>query len=318
MLREHVWFPIKAAAFPDKDWGIAAWLSVPPGAADILLILIHGGVYTHAYWDMPYKPEVYSMVQWAYEQKLPTLNIDRLGNGESSHPPGKALTMALNAESVDQVISNIRETGLRGRTFSKIVTVGHSLGSLTAGLTQATYGSADAVVLTGVTGVNVTNVSDDPETAKERLSPDQPARLEPHLADRHHLYDDDYFSRYEKERTRMFFKVPPVEQEIIKLDVELQGTWTTGEYETAGVAFDAIERITCPVLVELSRYDAIFYDPQVEEDCARAYALAVEKSPPNFTVGPLFAEANHSLAQHPNARETYDVMLNWLEQLGFV
>ena len=137
--------PVRFRYRPDgraDDWEIAGWVSVPPGAGDTLLILVHGGFYTHAYWDFPYRPETYSCVLWAWERGLATLNIDRPGNGESTHPPGLDLDMPRNAEALHEVIKAVRPDGVGGHRFSKMVTVGHSLGSFTAALAQADHGGA--------------------------------------------------------------------------------------------------------------------------------------------------------------------------------
>lgn len=62
---------------------------------DKLQVLFHSITATRSAWsalggvgsDYPaYKPEMYSWVRYANAQGYPTLAIDRLGNGRSSHP----------------------------------------------------------------------------------------------------------------------------------------------------------------------------------------------------------------------------------------
>ena len=36
-------------------------------------VLLHGGTYDHAYWDWPYRPDIYSYVQQATRQGFATL-----------------------------------------------------------------------------------------------------------------------------------------------------------------------------------------------------------------------------------------------------
>lgn len=326
MLREKISFSVSSDAFPGNALNVAGWLSVPPKRTmDALLILIHGGVYTHAYWDMPYKPEIYSCVQWAYERGISTLNLDRLGNGESSHPSGKELTLAVHAESLKQIIDAVRSEGVLGHRFKRLITVGHSMGSLTAGLTQATYGNADAVVLTGLTGVNVVDISDRPESVEGMLTMFRPVSEEPLFDLRSGQYDEDYYCMPLSTRKRMFFHIPSVEQEIIDLDFNTQGTQTLGESQSCGMAYDSILRMQGPVLVEMGEFDTFFMgsettgfkDANLVRDASRAHAEAIAKAPANFTVADMFKNCGHNLAQHPNAHQSYEVMVKWICDLGF-
>lgn len=72
---------------------------------------------------------------WASHEGYPTLAIDRLGNGNSSHPNGVTVVQCpAQAESIHQLILIAKSTmaGSVGlpRSFSKIIFVGSSLGSI--------------------------------------------------------------------------------------------------------------------------------------------------------------------------------------------
>jgi pimeloyl-ACP methyl ester carboxylesterase len=310
MLRERVDFIVRPSQLPDRDWTLAGWFSAPPAHADVLLILIHGATYTHAYWDMPYKPKVHSCVQWAYDRGIATLNIDRLGCGDSSCPPGKALTVPANAAAVSQIVAQIRRHGIKGMSFSKIVLVGHSLGSLTSAYAQGTDNCADGVVLTGILGANTNNLT--AESAALIARGYHPARTDPHLADRAHLYDDDYHATSPESRVERYLRIPPAEPQMAQDDLRIPGTMTTGEMETAWLGFEGAKDMKGPVLVEVGEYDGIFYNPKTETNAQRSWDKAVRLSPPNFTTAPLFKDTSHNLAQHPNAHESYEVMLTWM------
>ncbi len=316
MLREPVRFSYVPRGLPDARWEIAGWLSAPTGASDTLLILIHGGFYTHAYWDFPYQPRTYSCVQWAYERGLTTLNIDRLGAGESTHPPGLVLDMPRNAEALDRVIQAVRAEGVGGRPFSKVVTVGHSLGSFTAALAQADHGGADGVVMTGSIGLNMRRVADTPEARAGFARRYGKAADDPVLAQRAHLYDDAYATIPAGRRALAFYRAPPADPDLIAIDETLKGALTAAESQTMGLSADAAARIEVPTLVQVGRYDAMYYNPKQEADVGAVYARAIAAAPANFTFDPPVAETGHNLALHPNARETYERMRTWMVGRG--
>jgi pimeloyl-ACP methyl ester carboxylesterase len=315
MLRKAVHFPIHPAGLPNEQWEITGWLTIPPNCVtDTLLILVHGACYTHFYWDMPYQPEIYSCVIAAYESGIPTLNIDRLGNGESSHPPGKILDLPRNAEALHQIIVQIKDSGIEGHRFSHYIPVGHSLGSLTSALMQATYGSADALVLTGLLPcVNQPYLDDSPESNAELRSRFKPIAEDSVFSGRTQRYDLGYFTLPSEARIPLFFRVPPADPKLIKLDETLKGTFTLGEMETTGAAANSAIRIGSPVLVQIGQYDAAIYDPSRDPDMSRLRREGMSKAPANFTFAELVPGIGHNLTQHPNARESYSVMFSWIE-----
>lgn len=88
----------------------------------------------------------------------PTLSVDNLGSGNSSHPdPLAVVQMSLQVEIIHQIIGGLR-TGellgpLRNKYFQNIIYVGHSYGSICGNALAATYPfDASALVLTGYSG----------------------------------------------------------------------------------------------------------------------------------------------------------------------
>lgn len=312
MLRQPVTFPVASCGRPDREFSISGWLSVPAGRVDLLLLLVHGGFYTHAYWDMPYRPEVYSFVEWAYERGLATLNIDRLGNGDSDHPAGAELDLAMNAEAVAEIIDHIRQDGVSGERFTRIAVVGHSFGSLTASHAQAISGCADALVLTGVPGANVHDLGPDEDPTSRAARVFTPALEDPTMADRSDRLDADYYVTRAAVRTKMFFRVPPTEPGIIAVDDRLRGTMTLGEIRTMWQGFDVSADIDVPALVQFGQHDRYLYDPVTEPDCRRIHEDAIRRSHARATHAPLVTDAGHCLTLHPGAHEGYEVIGAWL------
>jgi pimeloyl-ACP methyl ester carboxylesterase len=111
-------------------------------------LLTHGGTTDYTYWD--FAPG-YSYVDAAAEKGYATFSYDRLGTGKSEHPDPKQRVQApIQAELAHVLVQRLKEGKYGGIKFSKVVGVGHSLGSAVTMGTSATHPEDfDAVVLTG-------------------------------------------------------------------------------------------------------------------------------------------------------------------------
>ena len=114
---------------------------------------LFSGTYTRSYWFGLYYSQSNSWVDYASSLGYATLSIDRLGNGLSDHPdPIVDVQLSYQAEELHQIILQAR-AGLIPETntnFTRIIVVGHSLGSVVANCLNAKYpADADATLLTG-------------------------------------------------------------------------------------------------------------------------------------------------------------------------
>lgn len=130
-----------------QSGAIAATLCTPPGATS-LQILIHGYTYNRGYFDVAVEPETYSYARVANDAGYATLAIDRLGTGESLHPLSLFTTVEADIRTVHEVVQAARN-GEFGTEYDKVMTVGHSLGSVVAQGEAGNYGDVDAVITTG-------------------------------------------------------------------------------------------------------------------------------------------------------------------------
>ncbi|MET0237698.1 MAG: alpha/beta fold hydrolase, partial [Kibdelosporangium sp.] len=112
-------------------------------------LLVHGGTYNRAYWDIGDKR--YSYQRDMAAAGFATFAIDCLGSGESSQPLSVLLTGMTEASVVSQVATKLRTGAVTGKPFGKVVLVGHSMGSGVVVLAAATFRNADGVILTGMT-----------------------------------------------------------------------------------------------------------------------------------------------------------------------
>lgn len=88
----------------------------------------------------------------------PTIAIDRLGNGNSSHPdPITTVQMSLQVATIHKIITELRQGTIKGpsknRSFKKVIFTAHSYGSICGNAIASEYPKdVDAFVLTGYTG----------------------------------------------------------------------------------------------------------------------------------------------------------------------
>jgi pimeloyl-ACP methyl ester carboxylesterase len=113
-----------------------------PAGADTLQILVPGGFYNRAYWDIAMGSR--SFRQAMNNAGYATLTVDRLGTGRSSAPPSVLLTAIVEANAVHQVVQAMRPR------FDRIVLGGHSLGSAISVIEAATYHDVDGVLVTAM------------------------------------------------------------------------------------------------------------------------------------------------------------------------
>lgn len=153
------WTPEQMAAWAsgkirfDKTYQIFVKYCAPSSTATngtiprSIQVLTHGAALDHSYWD--FGPG-YSYQHAAAAAGLATLSYDRLGIGKSDIPNPLTEVNTMSALEILHGLNTMVRSGGLGHSYSKIIGVGHSLGS---GLTQtipAKYPSDfDAIILTG-------------------------------------------------------------------------------------------------------------------------------------------------------------------------
>lgn len=272
-------------------------------------ITLHGATYSHLYWDFPFQPETYSYMRRATAAGYAVLNIDRIGIGQSDHPPAQEVTIAANAHVVHQLVQALRGGDLIVPSFGRIqaervTLVGHSLGSVISIQEAATYGDVDGVVLTGVSH-NVTPV------LGEILGSLYPANLDPRFAGLG--LPDGYLTSLPGART-VFYHAPSFDPLVVAIDDQTKETVTTSELDTAFPALALSGGIHVPVLVVVGDFDLAFCGAP---SCSESGSLATE---PGFYPPDACAEAvaipgaGHDLNLHFQAQTAYDVILEWMDR----
>ena len=270
-------------------------------------IALHGATYSHQYWDWPYQPETYSYVRRATAAGYAVLNLDRIGIGQSDHPPADAVTIESNAYVVHQLVQELRGGNLIVPSFGliraeRVALVGHSLGSVISIQEAATYGDVDGVVLTGVSH-NVTAALGDITF--------YPASLDPLFAGRN--IPDGYLTTVPSSRP-VFYYVPSLDPVDLAIDEQTKETDTIGELNKAVPALGLSGGIHVPVLVVVGDFDLAFC---TAPSCTASGSLATEPSfYPADTCAEAVAIANagHDLNLQFQAPQAYDTVLSWMDR----
>jgi len=272
-------------------------------------ITLHGSTYSHLYWDFPFQPETYSYVRRATAAGYAVLNIDRIGIGQSDHPPAEAVTIGANAHVVHQIVQALRGGDLVVPSFGRIraervALVGHSLGSVISIQEAATYGDVDGVVLTGVSHTITPALG-------EVLSTLYPANLDPRFAGQG--LPDGYLTSQPGTRG-VFYHLPSADPLVLALDEQTKETVTTAELDTAVPALGLSNAIHAPVFVIVGDLDGAFCAPP---SCSASGSLAAEAS--FFAADACLetasiAEVGHDLNLHFQAQQAYDAVLDWLDR----
>jgi pimeloyl-ACP methyl ester carboxylesterase len=229
------------------------------GNPPAVLVLVHGITYGTWYWDSPYQPQKYSVVNGLIKHGYATLNIDRIGEGRSSHPISAAVTADTNAETVHQLIQKLHAGDIGGTKFGHVGLVGHSYGSVTSWLETAKYNDADTVIGTGY---------------GNRFKLDQggllfggliPASAQPLYQGQPWALDPGYTSFRPGVRANSpFFYKPDMDPAIFPIDEALQNPVTLEELATfVNREYDGTHKnIRTPTFIINGEHDSFFCGPQ--------------------------------------------------------
>ncbi len=124
--------PVALAAGQAAEQTIFGQLCLPPDSdrqqVPTVHLAVHGATYSHLYWGWPYRPETHSYAGHLLAAGYAVFVFDRIGTGQSSHPPGAAVTIEVNAFVVHQLVRALRSGAIGETAFQRVVLVGHGVG----------------------------------------------------------------------------------------------------------------------------------------------------------------------------------------------
>ncbi|AUX40952.1 carboxylesterase [Sorangium cellulosum] len=221
-----------------------------------LQVLVHGLTYTSQYWDIPsFGGQDYSYARYMAKEGYAVLALDMLGAGESDRPDGDFLNLAETAESVHQIIGDLRtHGGVVKRPFSKIALVGHSNGAIISTYVQSTYNDADVLVNTGLA-----------------FTP-HPIPVTPEAISA--LLQTPYIAIPTEIRTEIFYDAANADPALIAFDnAQIASTYSRGQFlDLLAVSSDpslsGIGGVTSPVLIQFGETDELQPAAYVDSDAA--------------------------------------------------
>jgi len=250
-----------------RVWGRLCYSgSHPPGTVQLL---VPGGTYGHVYWDLPYGGGYYSYARGAAAAGYATFNVDRVGTGHSSHPPGATLDFPAEAVALHDVITALRAGLVGGHAFGHVMWVGHSVGSQLAWDEIPRFGDVDAVILTGA--LHAVNA----RTGAEGVAALYPAAQDPRFAGAG--LDAGYLTTKPGTRAKLYYRPQTTDPRVVAVDEANKETMTTGELQGSGAS--GAHQIATPVLLLDGGDDALFCTGVTAYDCADPASVLAYEAP---------------------------------------
>jgi pimeloyl-ACP methyl ester carboxylesterase len=302
---------------------IYAELCLPQGKqTSTVQLLVHGITYDHTYWDFPDptgKTDRYSYVDSALAAGFATLNIDRIGNGKSSHPAGNEVTIDSNAFVIHQLTQALRSGSIASpagaQRFKKVVLVGHSYGSWVSWYVGSDYRDVDGIILSGISH-SVNPIGSLPGfSALVHPAPTDPAFSEK-------IHDFQYLTTRPGTRYDAFYRPGNIDPAVLARDEATKGTVTVEELINFPTILSRPLDITVPVLLVNGTDDGLFCGHRIAgiiggTDCSTAASLAQQERPllgknlPSLDSWVL-PGAGHDLNTVLEAKQWFDVAQAWV------
>jgi pimeloyl-ACP methyl ester carboxylesterase len=238
-----------------------------------------------------------------------TLNIDRLGSGNSDRPNALTLNFDVAGFVTHQLVTALR-AGSVGPQFEKVILNGHSMGALAAQNEASRFHDVDGLIVTGI-GHNSTAAGPPPS-----LLDFYPASLDPKFVT--DLSTLGYLTTLPGHRAHAFIGAGTIEPGMNAVE-ETTMKDTFSPVELVALILDTSDSskltfgIRAPVLYAQGQYDAIWCggtgdcntDPQAAKE-SKYYSPGV-----SFT-RVVIPKAGHSVNSSITAPQFYDASFSWL------
>jgi alpha-beta hydrolase superfamily lysophospholipase len=283
--------------------GWACWKGTAVGKP--VQILVPGFTYDHTYWD--FGKAGYSYVEAATDAGTITFALDRLGTGQSAHPPSAVLTASAHVFALHQLIAFLRAQF----PGSDVLTVGHSAGSGTVLQEAADNADVDGVIITGL-------MHEPQPVGAQLFASFYPAALDPSFGTSG--LDPGYLTTQPGTRGPDFYNLVSADPLVIAQDEATKSTGSSTELSTGDTAFLAStsQSIHVPVLLAMGQYDNSFCNPTIGLSCDDPAALLARESadyaPEACLEAFVLPMSGHDINLHPNAGTWYAAANDWISR----
>ncbi|GAB3444370.1 alpha/beta hydrolase [Actinophytocola sediminis] len=269
-------------------WRLAGELHLPAGdQPDTVQVLLSGLTYDRRYWLVPGSSHY---VRYMVERGHAVLALDRIGTGESLHPPAGEVTVQSNVDTLHELVRALR-SGIAGlRPFTRVVAVGHSLGTGIAIIGAAQHRDFDALVLTGLSHTF------------GPLYLDAVGSVEPVAGGQ-----EGYLTTRSGQRRLIYEFAGGVDPRVAEYHEATKSTVTIGEGATVDEIYrrDHSAAVDVPVLLVIGGADQLFVGAEQERDWYPAT--------PDFELF-VVPEAAHSINVHRSAPLWFDAAARQLSR----
>ncbi|KZT59596.1 alpha/beta-hydrolase [Calocera cornea HHB12733] len=280
-------------------------------------LLVHGIAFDSTYWDFSYQPQKYSYVYAAAEAGYTTFAYDRLGTGKSDKPDGYHVVQSpTDLQILISFISLLHEGKIGGKTYKKIIGVGHSYGSIQLAAASAVVpAQLSALVLTGFSA----NASYIPQfetsNAFTRADMTFPSRFAG-------LAGEYVVSGLPQSSQINFLLYPYYDPDAAEVQWETSQPVSMGVLFTLGAIGGAASGFTGPVHVVTGDSDWVFCGSQCGIRPDGVHTILELVGPTVFPKSDDFsvyspANTGHGLNLHYTAPESYADIMGWLKAIKY-
>lgn len=305
--------PVTLSAQSNTRYNIVGSLCARGGFADKTVELLVSGVsYDHNYWDFPLQPEKYSYERAALNAGYAVFNFDRLGVGQSDHPPAADVTVPAEAYVTHQLVVALREGRIAATPFTKVIGVGHSMGAGIVAVEGGTYNDMDGLVLAD--SLHQANTAKQAQLATTRY----PAQQDPKFANRN--LPDGYLTTRPNTRGDGFYDTQYADSAVIAKDEDLKQTVTTGELSTLAIGRDTkySEAIHVPVLLVVGDNDSINCNSAIASLSCKDSQTVLNREKANFAPQAcleafVLPQSGHDTNLHYTASRWFNMANTWAD-----
>src|SRR5262249_54404526 len=108
MTCQQVTLPVSLQEGQPATYQITGQLCYQRNRKNVVHLLVGGATYSHVYWVFPVRSQLYSYRGAMTRAGSPPFNFDRIGIGDSDHPPADQTTIEAGAWVVHQIVQALR------------------------------------------------------------------------------------------------------------------------------------------------------------------------------------------------------------------